>query len=124
MEFKFMNSNNLIGIILSIVCIIHCLAFPFIVLFIGIDTVTNFISPDLMIHEVLFILVFFIYINVFLKNFRNNKNLNLGIIASIGILSLFLGLFQERNMEILLTVFGALLMIIAHYKNYKSERII
>jgi hypothetical protein len=118
-----MKSKNLIGIILSLICIIHCLAIPLTVLIIGIDSLTSFTYQDDMIHEILFIMVFLIYIIVFPKSYKNNKDINTLLIASIGVLSLFSGLFQKENMAIFLTVFGALLILVAHYKNYKLETI-
>ena len=118
-----MKSKNLIGIILSLVCIIHCLAIPLTVLIIGIDSLTSLTYQDTIIHEVLFIMVFLIYIIVFPKSYKNYQDINTLLIASIGIISLFLGLFQKENIAIILTVFGALLILAAHYKNYKLEKI-
>ncbi len=116
-----MKSNNLIGIILSLTCIIHCLSIPLTVLIIGIDSLTSLTYQNNIIHEVLFVLVFLIYMIVFPKSYKNYKDIKPLFIASFGVLSLFLGLFQKEIMEIMLTIFGALLLIIAHYKNYKLE---
>ncbi|MEC9414071.1 MAG: MerC domain-containing protein [Pseudomonadota bacterium] len=114
-----MKSNNLIGILLSGICIIHCLAFPLLTLVLSLDTFASFYYDETKVHIFLFILVSIIYLIVFPKSFINDRRLTPIILASIGVISLFTGLFQEDKIEIILTVFGGILLMFAHYKNYK-----
>tara|TARA_B100000029_G_scaffold443953_1_gene463377 strand:+ start:1639 stop:2028 length:390 start_codon:yes stop_codon:yes gene_type:complete len=116
---KYMKSNNLIGILLSGICIIHCLAFPLLTLVLSLDTFASFYYDETKVHIFLFILVSIIYLIVFPKSFINDRRLTPIILASIGVISLFTGLFQEDKIEIILTVFGGILLMFAHYKNYK-----
>lgn len=116
---KYMKSNNLIGILLSGICIIHCLAFPLLTLVLSLDTFASFYYDETKVHIFLFILVSIIYLIVFPKSFINDRRLTPIILASIGVISLFTGLFQEDKIEIILTVFGGILLMSAHYKNYK-----
>ena len=116
---KYMKSNNLIGILLSGICIIHCLAFPLLTLVLSLDTFASLYYDETKVHIFLFILVSIIYLIVFPKSFINYRRLTPIILASIGVISLFTGLFQEEKIEIILTVFGGILLMFAHYKNYK-----
>jgi len=116
---KYMKSNNLIGILLSGICIIHCLAFPLLTLVLSLDTFASFYYDETKVHIFLFILVSIIYLIVFPKSFINDRRLTSIILASIGVISLFTGLFQEDKIEIILTVFGGILLMFAHYKNYQ-----
>ena len=116
---KYMKSNNLIGILLSGICIIHCLAFPLLTLVLSLDTFASLYYDETKVHIFLFILVSIIYLIVFPKSFINDRRLTPIILASIGVISLFTGLFQEDKIEIILTVFGGILLMFAHYKNYK-----
>jgi len=116
---KYMKSNNLIGILLSGICIIHCLAFPLLTLVLSLDTFASFYYDETKVHIFLFILVSIIYLIVFPKSFINDRRLTPIILASIGVISLFTGLFQEEKIEIILTVFGGILLMFAHYKNYQ-----
>ena len=90
-----MNNNNLIGIALSILCIIHC-ALPFLAIATSLNSLVFFIENSKIIHIFLFTMVFVVYLIVFPKNYiRNRKLLDL-IISSSGVLSLFFALFFRR----------------------------
>ena len=70
-----MNNNNLIGITLSILCIIHC-ALPFLAIVTSLNSLAIFIENSKIIHIFLFTMVFVVYLIVFPKNYirdRNNK---------------------------------------------------
>jgi len=116
---KYMKSNNLIGIFLSGICIVHCLTFPLLTLVLSLDTFASIFYDETKVHIFLFILVSIIYLIVFPKSFINDRRLIPIILASIGVISLFTGLFQEEKIEIILTVFGGILLMFAHYKNYQ-----
>ena len=56
---KYMKSNNLIGIFLSGICIIHCLTFPLLTLVLSLDTFASLFYDEKKVHIFLFILVCF-----------------------------------------------------------------
>ena len=56
-----MNNNNLIGIALSILCIIHC-ALPFLAIAASLNSLEIFIENSKIIHIFLFALVFLVYL--------------------------------------------------------------
>ena len=117
-----MNNNNLIGIALSILCIIHC-ALPFLAIATSLNSLEIFIENSKIIHIFLFALVFLVYLIVFPKNYiRDRKLLNL-IISSSGVLLLFFALFLEGYLETYSTLIGAILLLLAHYRNHVSTEL-
>ena len=115
-----MNKNNTIGMVLSILCIIHCLAVPLLALFSSISFFAIFVENAKLMHVILFFFVFIFYLIIFPKNYINDKKGKIFMAASIGVLFLFLGLFLEETLEIILTLTGASFLIFAHYRNYMS----
>ena len=117
-----MNNNNLIGIALSILCIIHC-ALPFLAIATSLNSLEIFIENSKIIHIFLFALVFLVYLIVFPKNYiRDRKILDL-IISSSGVLLLFFSLFLEGYPETYSTLIGAILLLLAHYRNHTSKEL-
>ena len=71
-----------------------------------------------------FFFVFIFYLIIFPKNYINDKKGKiLDLIISIGVLFLFLGLFLEEILEIILTLTGASFLIFAHYRNHISTKL-
>tara|TARA_B100000945_G_C19860112_1_gene358008 strand:+ start:103 stop:477 length:375 start_codon:yes stop_codon:yes gene_type:complete len=118
-----MNKNNIIGIVLSILCIIHCLAVPLLALISSISFFAIFVENAKLMHVILFFPLFTLYLVTFPKNYINDKKEEIFMAASIGVLSLFLGLFLEEVLEMILTFTGASFLIFAHYKNHISTKL-
>ena len=117
-----MNNNNLIGIALSILCIIHC-ALPFLAIATSLNSLEIFIENSKIIHIFLFALVFLVYLIVFPKNYIRDRKLFDLIISSSGVLLLFFALFLERYTETYSTLIGAILLLLAHYRNHISTEL-
>ena len=90
-----MNNNNLIGIALSILCIIHC-ALPFLAIATSLNSLEIFVEHSKIIHIFLFASVFLVYLIVFPKNYIRDRKLLTLIISSSGVLLLFFALFFRR----------------------------
>lgn len=118
-----MNNNNLIGITLSILCIIHC-ALPFLAIMTSLNSLAIFIENSKIIHIFLFTLVFVVYLIVFPKNYIRDRKLSALIISSFGVLLLFFALFLEGYPETYSTLIGASLLLLAHYRNHISTNLI
>ena len=118
-----MNNNNLIGITLSILCIIHC-ALPFLAIVTSLNSLAIFIENSKIIHIFLFIMVFVVYLIVFPKNYIRDRKLLTLIISSFGVLLLFFALFLDEYPETYSTLIGASLLLLAHYRNYISTKLI
>ena len=117
-----MNNNNLIGIALSILCIIHC-ALPFLAIATSLNSLEIFIEHSKIIHIFLFALVFLVYLIVFPKNYIRDRKLLTLIISSSGVLLLFFALFLEGYPETYSTLIGAILLLLAHYRNHISTEL-
>ncbi len=111
-----MNNNNLLGILLSMLCILHC-SLPFLALVTSVNSISVFIEYSKMIHIFLFLMVFAVYLLVFPRIYVNERKLFILILSSSGVLILFLALFFEGTLETIITLIGAFLLLIAHYKN-------
>ena len=118
-----MNNNNLIGITLSILCIIHC-ALPFLAIVTSLNSLAIFIENSKIIHIFLFIMVFVVYLIVFPKNYIRDRKLLTLIISSFGVLLLFFALFLDGYPETYSTLIGASLLLLAHYRNHISRKLI
>ena len=118
-----MNNNNLIGIALSILCIIHC-ALPFLAIATSLNLLEIFIENSKIIHIFLFIMVFVVYLIVFPKNYIRDRKLSALIISSFGVLLLFFALFLDGYTETYSTLIGASLLLLAHYRNHISTKLI
>ena len=118
-----MNNNNLIGITLSILCIIHC-ALPFLAIVTSLNSLVFFIENSKIIHIFLFTMVFVVYLIVFPKNYIRDRKLLTLIISSFGVLLLFFALFLDEYPETYSTLIGASLLLLAHYRNHISTKLI
>ena len=118
-----MNNNNLIGITLSILCIIHC-ALPFLAIVTSLNSLAIFIENSKIIHIFLFTMVFVVYLIVFPKNYIRDRKLLTLIISSFGVLLLFFALFLDGYPETYSTLIGASLLLLAHYRNHISRKLI
>ena len=118
-----MNNNNLIGITLSILCIIHC-SLPFLAIVTSLNSLAIFIENSKIIHIFLFTMVFVVYLIVFPKNYIRDRKLLTLIISSFGVLLLFFALFLDEYPETYSTLIGASLLLLAHYRNYISTKLI
>jgi len=119
----YMNNNNLIGITLSILCIIHC-ALPFLTIATSLNSLVFFIENSKIIHIFLFTMVFVVYLIVFPKNYIRDRKLLTLIISSFGVLLLFFALFLDGYPETYSTLIGASLLLLAHYRNHISTKLI
>ncbi len=110
---------------LSFLCLIHCLATPFVLIawpFFG------FQQHDLF-HLIMAILLLSLALVAFLRGYRHHKNLRVVILGAMGVGFLFLGLFVGEapltsvlTMEAAITIVGSLLLIFAHTLNLKGHR--
>jgi hypothetical protein len=118
--FTHYHTLNKVGIWLSILCTIHCLAMPFLItalpLFGG-----SFLSQksEMYLIGVSAVLAIFLLI----KDYRNHRDTVPLILLSIALCFNFTGLFFAKNSyEVYFNVTGALIMASAYYLNWKAHR--
>ena len=108
---------------LSILCVLHCLFMP---AFLIVSTGIFAFSMD---NEIIHYAILFIAIPVSLyalnKGYKNHKTKNLFFIGITGILILVVAIMlpdsaYQEQFEKIFTVLGSILVVYAHYKNYKA----
>lgn len=111
-----------IGICLSALCLIHCVALPFLIAFFP------YFAPQIFGHENfhIFIIPFIITISLiaFLPGYMSHRSKTPFFIAITAIILISLGVFAGHTSKNVywengLTILGSILMITAHIKNRK-----
>ena len=107
---------------LSFACVLHCLFMPaFLISSVTFASIQ--FSNELLHYSILFLAIP-ISLYALLSGKRNHNNNLIFIIGVSGLTVLFLALLSEGNfygvpLETLLTIMGSMIVISAHYKNYK-----
>ena len=118
--FTHYHTLNKVGLWLSVLCTIHCLAMPFLMTalpFLG----ESFLSEKSEMYLIGASAVLAVFLLI--KDYRNHQNpLPLRLLA-IALCFNFAGLFLVKGIyEILFNVTGALVMASAYYINWNSHR--
>lgn len=105
------------GIVVSSLCLIHCLFLPLLGAFLP---MLGLWSENEWVHKILILIALPLCLNLILKT----NSLGLRLPALIGLLLLLLGAFIEplHEFEASLTVSGALLLTFAHFQNIRRAR--
>ena len=111
-------SLDRIAILLSGLCLLHCLALPFAALF-GSVFGGWLLDTETGVHWLLFALALPVSLWALIRGYRAHSggfNLALGI---AGLLAMFLGVshWLGEQYEVMLTVVGVIAVIIAHVRN-------
>lgn len=108
-----------IGIIVSSVCLIHCLLVPFVLM------IFPFIETEQAhFHEILTIFVVIPAFLAFIPGYRKHKNLSVLLLAITGLMAILFAAFTEKVYlsqvaARIITILGSILMILAHARNIK-----
>lgn len=111
------------AIIASLLCLIHCLALPLIILALPLMAVA--LGNSEWFHPVILMFAMPISLYALLSGFREHGHLNSFVIGFIGISFLFLGLWIEDPSfaETALTVIGSLFLAVGHLQNIRLRQI-
>ena len=116
-------NSDKVAATLSILCALHCLFMP---AFLIVSTGIFALSMD---NEIIHYAILFVAIPISLfalyRGYKNHKIKNLFFIGITGILILFAAIMlpdsaYQEQLEKALTVLGSILVVYAHYKNYKT----
>ena len=118
--FTHYHTLNKVGLWLSVLCTIHCLAMPFLM------TAVPFLGESFLSEKSEMYLIgtsALLAIFLLIKDYRNHQNpLPLGLLV-IALSFNFAGLFLVKgSYEIFFNVTGALVMAVAYYINWNSHR--
>ncbi len=116
-------NSDKVAATLSILCALHCLFMPaFLIVSTGIFALS--MDNEIIHYAILFVAI---PISLFALNrgYKNHKIKNLFFIGITGILILFAAIMlpdsaYQEQLEKALTVLGSILVVYAHYKNYKT----
>jgi len=105
------------GVVISSLCLIHCLFLPLLGTFLPILGVWSEIE---WIHKILVLMAFPLCANLIFRPGALQKR----IPAILGFLLLFTGAFIEvlHDWELTMTVFGAIFLGLAHLQNLRKNR--
>ena len=118
---------DIVSILISFACIVHCLFFP--ALLILLPTLLSSINNEL-VHIVLLVFIYPISIYAIYFGFKKHHNKSLFLQGILGILILTLALFMHDisllgfELEAIFTIFGALVLAHAHFKNFRRSSIV
>ncbi|WP_444996451.1 MerC domain-containing protein [Aliikangiella sp. IMCC44359] len=108
--------KDILGMIVSGVCICHCLFTPILLNLMLIGT-----TADLLVFEYFHFMVLGLatILGIYSFSFSYKKHYSLvpSILGVAGLILLFTAIYQSSFWETLLTLVGGLLLILAHWKN-------
>lgn len=118
-----------LGILFSSLCIVHCIATPFI-LALGMSGLLATILTTEFVHYILIMPVALLILLTLPKAYKRYRSLNLIVSGLLGLVFLIAALFTTEQIEALLTIIGGSLLVVFHLLNlrlqhrYKSNRAI
>ena len=107
-----------ISVLISVVCLVHCVSFPVLLLIGSSITALAFFSDHLLHQVLLFIVLPLSYFSL-VGGYRTHGNRYMGILAIVGISFLGLGVYFHDYVavELSLTIVGSVLLASAHLLN-------
>ena len=107
-----------ISVLISVVCLVHCISFPVLLLIGSSMSLLSFFSDHLLHQVLLFIVLPLSYFSL-IGGYRTHGNRIMGAPALVGISCLGIGVsyHDHASVELLLTVVGSMLLASAHLFN-------
>jgi len=108
------------GICASTLCLIHCIATPFIIMFF--PSIKSMIGDDHFVHEVFSVIVITLVIIAVYPQCRRHGHKDIVGFAITGAVLIISAIFiyhENVTLHYVLTSLGSISMIIAHLKNMK-----
>jgi len=112
-----------IGIVMSILCILHCAAAPILLFFLP-AVATAFLSEEAFVHRTLYGLILLVAVFSFIPGYRIHKRLKPFAFFFIGLGCLTFATFFAHDishaLEPVFAIVGSIFIVSAHYFNHKS----
>lgn len=113
-----------LGIIFSSICIVHCLAMPFLSAYLLILGMS--LGSEELTHRILLLILAGIGLLAFIPGMQKHKNKKVLALATIGFIIItliaFFGSLLTKQWEILINMSGSILLIGAHWFNHTLTR--
>lgn len=109
------------GMSLSVLCLIHCLAFPFFILFV--PSMDWLFTNETLVHWILLGLALPVSLVAFGHGLRYHGDWLTLILGGLGLLLLIVGVSHllGHESEFYLTVPGAFILFVAHVRNWRHH---
>lgn len=116
---------DFVGITASMLCLLHCLAMPFVLL--AFPVIERLIPAEHEVHMALGVLVASTGLVAFLIGYREHRRLPLFATAVVGVGAILLGSFGHETLPShrwaeAITVFGSVVLVTAHLINLRLCR--
>lgn len=124
---KVLNVSDKTAIVLSFVCILHCLALP--TLLIVLPSISNLIDfENEIIHFGLVLIVVPISLFAIISGYLHHRHTSVFFISTVGIVMLIVAVIYGHDVlgdygEVLLTVVGSALITFGHLRNFTLRRV-
>ena len=124
---KVLNMTDKTAIVLSFVCVLHCLALP--VLLIALPSISTLINFDNeIIHFGLILAVVPISLFAVISGYIHHRHTSVFFISTIGIIMLIVAVIYGHDVlgdsgETLLTIVGSALITFGHLRNFRLRRV-
>ena len=107
-----------ISVLISVVCLVHCVSFP-VLLLVGTSVSALAFFSDHLLHQVLLFLVLPLSYFSLVGGYRTHGNLAIGVPALVGLSCLGIGVYfhDHAGVELSLTIVGSVLLASAHLFN-------
>ncbi len=120
---RFSNIWDKIGIGLSLLCLVHCLTLPMIIL--SLPIMARFYLGNPIVHIGLAILILPVGLISFFKGFAHHGNWRPMALGSVGLVlisvtPMLVHVFNWTINESLMMIVGSVVLIIAHLKNRRA----
>lgn len=110
------------AVALSMICVLHCLALPIVV--VAIPSLLSGAGHSDLTHVILFLVALPLSGFAMVYGYRLHKKLRYSVIAAIGVLALGGGLMLHGlAYEVYVTLLGAVILAAAHLGNRAASRI-
>ncbi len=108
------------SILLSAICLVHCVSVPVLFLIGGYVTSVAFLTEHL-VHQILLLIALPLSLFSLFSGYRIHKNRKVGILGLLGLVFLILGVFFHESLarEISMTILGSCLLAMAHLLNLR-----
>ncbi len=115
-----------VGILVSSMCMVHCLALPVILPLLSLSL--QGAEDSLLTHSVIAALVIPATLYAAWSGYRQHRTLLPVVLFMLGASAILIGIFVAHDAlgesaEQIITVFGSILLIVAHVKNYRLQHI-
>ncbi len=123
MKNQFALTLDRAGMVLSMVCLIHCLAMPFVLMALPLLILKGYTHP--IVHFGLAFFIVPIGFWAFIRGFRHHGRKNIFVLGVLGLLivgvfPLFADLMEWHLLETWVVSLGSLLLVAAHWKNQRA----